>query len=119
MKKRTVHLTEGAKTDLDWGSITWLHSGDFSGSEELTLGEVIIKSGRSNPVHTHSNCEEVLYLIEGELEHSCGDEAPYRLKPGGSICIQRGVPHNARCVSETDARMLVAYSSAYREMKGE
>ena len=119
MKKRVVEITAADRHDFQWGSITWLQSGDFSGSEELTLGEVIIKSGKSNPMHTHANCEEVLYLLEGELEHSCGDETPYHLLPGGSICIQRGIPHNAICVSKEDARMVVAYSSAYREMQGE
>lgn len=119
MKKRTVNIAEGDRTEFDWGSITWLQSGGFSGSEETTLGEVVIKSGMSNPMHTHGNCEEVLYLLEGELDHTCGDEQPYHLTPGGSICIQRGIPHNATCTSECDARMVVAYSSAFREMKGE
>ena len=119
MRQRLVHVTEADRHDFPWGSITWLHSGAFSGSEELTLGEVIIKGGKPNPMHTHANCEEVLYLLEGELEHTCGDEEPYHMKPGSSICIQRGVPHNARCVSNVDARMVVAYSSAYREMQGE
>jgi quercetin dioxygenase-like cupin family protein len=119
MIKRVVDSTQGDRHEFDWGSITWLHSGAFSGSEELTLGEVVIKSGVSNPMHTHGNCEEVLYLIEGELEHSCGDETPYYVGPGSSICIQRGVPHNAKCVSPKDARMIVAYSSANREMHGE
>jgi quercetin dioxygenase-like cupin family protein len=119
MRKRVVQLSDGDRTDFPWGSITWLQSRAFSGSEELTLGEVIIKSGESNPMHTHGNCEEVLYLLEGELMHSCGDEQPYHLKPGGSIHIGRGIPHNAKCISDTDARMVVAYSSACREMKGE
>jgi quercetin dioxygenase-like cupin family protein len=119
MKQRVVNATDGERHDFDWGSISWLQSGSFSGSEELTLGEVIIKAGMSNPMHTHGNCEEVLYLIEGELEHSCGEEPLYHLKPGSSICIQRGVLHNAKCVSRQDARMIVAYSSAFREMKGE
>jgi len=114
MRKRVVHPGQGDRHDYDWGSITWLHSGSFSGSEELTLGEVVIKAGLANPIHTHANCEEVLYLLEGELEHTCGDEEPYRLGPGSSICIQRGLPHNARCTSRNDARMLVSYSSAYR-----
>ncbi|MDO8586670.1 MAG: cupin domain-containing protein [Armatimonadota bacterium] len=119
MKKRVVSSAQGEKREFPWGSITWLHSGEFSGSEELTLGEVVIRSGQSNPMHSHANCEEILYLIQGELEHTCGEEQPYRLKPGDSICVQRGVPHNATCVSERDARMIVAYSSAYREMQGE
>jgi quercetin dioxygenase-like cupin family protein len=118
MIKRVINQEDADRQEFPWGSITWMHSGSFSGAEELTLGEVIIKSGQSNPMHTHGNCEEVLYLIEGELEHSCGDEPSYHLTPGSSICIQRGIPHNARCVSKEDARMIVAYSSANREMKG-
>lgn len=119
MTKRAVHVSDGDRHEFDWGSITWLHSSAFSGSREMTLGEVVIRSGQSNPMHTHANCEEALYLLEGELEHTCGDEQPYPLRPGSSILIPRGIPHNARCTSECDARMLVAYSSAAREMKGE
>ncbi len=119
MKRRTVHIAEGDRHDFDWGSITWLHSGALSGSEEITLGEVVIRPGCANPMHTHANCEEALYLIEGELDHTCGDEPSHRLTPGSAICIQRGIPHNAKCVSDGQARMIVAYSSACREMQGE
>jgi len=119
MLKRVVGIDQGDRHEFEWGSITWLQSGAFSGSQELTLGEVVIKSGWANPMHTHSNCEEVLYLLEGELEHTCGDETPYHLTPGASICIGRKIPHNATCTSEVDARMVVVYSSAYREMQGE
>ena len=119
MEKRVVRLSECRTQEFDWGSITWMHSGATSGSEELTTGEVIIRSGQANPMHTHANCEEALHLLEGELEHSCGDEKPYDLKPGDAICIGRGIPHNARCTSKQDAKMLVVYSSACREMKGE
>ncbi len=117
--KRVVHASEGEKHSFDWGSITWLHSGAFSGSEELTVGEVVIRAGCSNPMHIHANCEEALYLLEGELEHTCGDEPDYRLKPGSAIVVPRGVRHNARCISDRDARMIVAYSSPAREMQGE
>lgn len=119
MMKRVVHVSECEKHNFDWGTITWLHSGAFSGSEELTVGEVVIRAGCSNPMHTHDNCEEALYLLEGELDHSCGDEPSYKLGPGSAIMIQRGIPHNAKCISECDARMIVAYSSANREMRGE
>ncbi len=119
MKNRVTSINSGDRKEFDWGSITWLHNGAFSGAEELTVGEVIIKSGKSNPMHTHSNCEEVLYLLEGNLEHSCGDEGTYELVPGDSICIGRDIPHNAVCTSDVDARMVVTYSSPDREMKGE
>jgi quercetin dioxygenase-like cupin family protein len=119
MKKRVVNITDGERHDFEWGTITWLHSGGFSGSTELTVGEVIIKPGCANPVHIHPNCEEVLYLLEGELLHTCGDEEPYQLGPGDSICVERGILHNATSIGETDARMIVSFSSAQRKMQGE
>ena len=119
MKHRVTRCGKGDRHEFDWGSITWFHSGDFTGSSEVSLGEVIIKSGCANPAHTHSNCEEVLLLLAGELHHTCGDETSYDLKPGDSICIQAGIPHNATTTSKCAARMIVAYSSAYREMQGE
>jgi len=119
MKKKVVDVSSGEEHSFVWRSITWLHSGAFSGSEELTIGEVVIKAGYSNPMHTLANCEEALYLLEGELDHSCGDEPGYRLLPGSSIAIQRGIPHNAKCVSDCDARMIVAYSSPCRETNAE
>ena len=40
-----------------------------------------------------------------------------RMKPGDVIVIPRGVVHNARCVSTTDAETIVIYSSAAREFE--
>lgn len=119
MRQRVVSLSEGEREESDWGTITWLHSGSFSGSQELTVGQVVILPGRHNPPHIHPNCEEVLYLLDGELEHACGQEAPYRMRPGDSICIQRGMLHNAKCTSSVPARMLVSFSSAERKVQGE
>ena len=57
----------------DWGTLTWLASAELT-SSHITVGRVVIKQGRSNPRHCHDNCEEVLYLLQGELKHSFGDE---------------------------------------------
>ena len=118
MDKRVASVSDASPVTFLWGRITWLHSGE-TGAEGLTVGEVIINPGQSNAVHSHPNCEEVLYLISGELDHTCGDEGIYHLTPGMSIRIPKGVRHNARCTSAEPARMLVVYSSAYREVAEE
>lgn len=118
MTKRLTHLDRVEAHVFPWGQIKWLHNASTS-AEELTVGEVIINPGHENAFHGHPNCEEVLVLLSGELVHSCGDEEPYSMTPGTAICIPRRVKHNARCVSSSPARMIVAYSSAMRETSEE
>jgi quercetin dioxygenase-like cupin family protein len=99
----------------DWGSLTWLASGELLGTEGLTVGRVVIKKGRNNPKHVHPDSEEVLYLLEGELAHSVGDEE-VTVKKGGTIVIPAGVPHNAVSVGGVDADMIVAYPTNARKI---
>ena len=90
-------------------AIKWLFSGQTAPSAAQTLGYVVIHPGQKNPLHAHPNCEELLYLISGELEHSL-NEASFRLKPGDAIRVPVGAKHDARCVSAEPATMVVCYS---------
>ncbi len=118
MDKKVIGQADITLAEFGWGRIAWLHNGD-TGAAGLTVGEVIINPGQCNSVHVHPNCEEVPYLIAGELEHTCGDEGPYHLTPGMSIRIPPGIRHNAECTSPEPARMIVAYDSAYRQVAEE
>ena len=100
--------------EKEWGSLRWVANGELGNSEYMTVGRVIIKKGCSNPRHSHSNCEEVLYLLKGTLEHTFGDERAV-LEPGDTITVPQGVLHNAVNTGSEDAEMIVVYSSAFRE----
>src|SRR4051812_4390715 len=106
-----------AKPDVAAGgyTITWLFSGQTAPGAEQTLGYVVIEPGQKNPLHAHPNCEELLYLIAGELDHSL-DGASYRLRPGDAIRVPAGAKHDARCVSHEAARMVVCYSVPDRQV---
>ena len=95
--------------------ITWLFSGQTAPGAEQTLGYVVIEPSAKNPLHAHPNCEEVLYLLSGELEHSLNG-AVYRLGPGDAIRVPAGAKHDARCVGAEPATMVVCYSAPDREM---
>ncbi len=109
LRERVKHVT----INEDWGSLTWLASEQIGNAKGLTLGRVTMKAGNSNPRHRHPNCEEVLYLLRGRLEHTVGDET-FVMSAGDVISIAPGVFHNATCISETDADMIVAYSGGTR-----
>ena len=95
--------------------IRWLFSGDTAPDAAQTLGYVVIEPGAKNPLHAHPNCEEVLYLISGELDHSL-DGAVYRLTPGDAIRVPAGVKHDAKSVGREPATMVVCYSVPNRQM---
>ncbi|MBL8833380.1 MAG: cupin domain-containing protein [Rhodospirillales bacterium] len=99
----------------DWGSIQWLVNREAFPTTGITFGYVEIEAGRKNPKHHHPNSDEVLYLIEGELEHSVGAES-VRLKPGDVIYIPSNVPHDARNVGTCTAKMVVGYPTGERRI---
>jgi quercetin dioxygenase-like cupin family protein len=97
----------------DWGSLTWLAGKNIGNAEGLVLGRVTLKAGKSNPRHRHPNCEEVLYLLKGRLEHTLGDQT-VTLSAGDTLTIAPGVFHNAICIGNEDADTIVVYSEGIR-----
>ena len=100
---------------FDWGSIQWLVSGQQNAGAKITFGFVEIEPGKKNPRHYHPNSDEVLYLIEGELNHSLGDEI-FHLTAGMAIYIAQDEPHDAFNPGAVTARMVVAYPTGDRQM---
>jgi quercetin dioxygenase-like cupin family protein len=97
------------------GEIHWLASRKASGAGELTVGFTVIDAGASNPRHRHPNCEEVLYVIAGEIRHHIAGTADVRLTAGDCITIPRDRVHQAFNVGDRPAELLVSFSSAERE----
>jgi quercetin dioxygenase-like cupin family protein len=100
----------------NWGSLTWLADQQIGNAQNLTLGHVIIKPGASNPRHCHPNCEEVLYLLSGRLEHSVGEEK-IPASAGDVFTVGPGIYHHATNTGSEDAHMIVAYSAGNRQMQ--
>jgi quercetin dioxygenase-like cupin family protein len=113
--RRVVHVKRTTERELDWGFMQWVCSGTLFPDAELTVGYVEMKPGSGNPRHLHPNSDEVLFLIEGSLEHSLGDEV-FQMTAGSSIHIPRSVPHGATNHGKEVARMVVAYPTAQREV---
>lgn len=102
----------------DWGHLTWLASKKIGNVQGLVMGRVTIKAGKSNPRHRHPKSEEVLYLLSGRLEHTMGDKT-FTLSAGDTITIAPGIYHNATCIGDEDADMIVVYSEGTRVFEPE
>jgi quercetin dioxygenase-like cupin family protein len=107
----------GEKLPQSWGELHWLVSAPL-GNSETTFGRVTIFAGQSNPRHRHPNCDEILHVLSGRIEHSLEDET-FTMEAGDTISIPQGLWHNARAIGEEDALMVISFSSAHRETEGE
>lgn len=108
------NVDAGSAHQFDWGSIQWLVSDKLEANAQLTFGHVEIKAGYKNPLHQHPNCDEVLFLVEGNLDHSVNGDV-VKLQAGSSIFIPKGAPHDAFNNGNVTAKMVVAYSSGDRQ----
>lgn len=113
-----LRFADGEVLEFPWGRIVWLASRSLGNSTTMTFGRVIIKAGAANPRHRHPNCDEILHLLSGRLEHSFGTEI-FLMEAGDTISLPAGVWHNARALGETDAEMTISFSSAERETEAE
>src|SRR6476661_3045 len=73
MTELLTNVTDSAalpEEAFEWGSLKWLCNGKICPGAAQTIGICHIRPGQRNPVHYHPNCEEVLYMLSGEGEHS-------------------------------------------------
>ncbi|MEV0291355.1 cupin domain-containing protein [Kribbella sp. NPDC050820] len=104
--------------DQLWGRLEWMASGALGNSDTMTVGRCYIRPGESNPRHYHPNCDEVLHVLQGTIEHSLDDEV-VTMGPGDTISIPSGALHNARNVGTDDAIFVISFSTPDRQTVGE
>ena len=72
---------------------------------ELSVFEDMLERGKTTPLHSHPEHDEIVYVIEGEiLVHANGE--PRAVGAGGLVVTPRGIPH-AFVVTSERARLLV------------
>lgn len=108
-----VRSSDGAVASTSFGSLQWKMAADTHSGAEMVLGICRIEPGQRNPLHSHPDCEEILYVLEGECEHLM-EEHTYHLGSGDAIRIPRGVRHWARNTGNETLVALIAFSSGVR-----
>jgi quercetin dioxygenase-like cupin family protein len=103
-----------AEEKAAWGSLRWLMSAKLDPQSGITLGDVTINPGQSNPLHVHVNSDEVIYVLSGTCEHRVGKEI-VTLKAGDALRIPPGVPHTAKVLGNAPMRAVVVYNTGERQ----
>lgn len=121
MRDLDVALARAATNEIEktpWGRLVWMVSGRLGNSTTMTVGRCYIDPGQQNPRHYHPNCDEVLHVLEGTIEHTFDDKT-VTMSAGDTISIPAGVVHNARNIGGDQAVFLISFSSADRQAIGE
>ncbi len=115
MKKATIIRNVNTPVQqTPWGSLQWLVNGKTAPGTTMTVGRVTFKPGQSNPPHAHPNCEEVLFVVEGVIEHSLPQGGSVRLEAGDCIVLPQGEAHAATNIGHTDAVVIVSFNAPDR-----
>ena len=100
----------------DFGSVQWaVRAGDPDGAEQ-TAGLAVFDAGKGNVEHVHPNCEEIVYVLAGEVEHTLGEQSA-RLRAGDLIVVPRGVAHRLVNHGAAPARAYIVFSSPDRQFE--
>ena len=102
------------KIDLPWGRLCWLASSKLGNSTTMTFGRATISPGHASPRHRHPNCDEILHVLSGRVEHTLEDQR-FILEAGDTISLPAGLWHNAIVLGDVSAEMIICFSSADRE----
>ncbi len=95
---------------INLGKITIRYLIDGSRTGTMGIFELTVLPGANvPPPHSHSNNEEIVYVLEGKLRYAVGDERR-DLQPGESMHTPKGVVHEFSNPFAEVARALITLS---------
>ncbi len=62
------------------------------GGDQVLLCRVHYEPGKQVPRHAHEHSEQLMYLLDGSVRMTIGDETR-ELRPGDVVCVNRGIEH--------------------------
>jgi quercetin dioxygenase-like cupin family protein len=89
---------------LGGGVLTWKVAAEEANGAFFVAEDNLVK-GKTTPLHSHPNEDELVYVIDGEILLYNPDGEPRRVGRGSVVMNPRGIPHAFTVVSET-ARLL-------------
>ncbi len=99
-----------------WGRLQWLSEPRVTGSHVLATGIVALEVGKGHDRHNHPNCEEIIYVLEGEgeqfVEVEDGQTLTRTVRPGDLIHIPADLYHGTTNIGQKTMRFLVSYEKA-------
>lgn len=100
--------------NYEWGSIKWVSDVNATPGSHQSIGYAYVLPGKTNPEHRHMSCQEVIYMLAGELKLFAHGEW-LTLRPGQTALIPQGVRHVVVNDGWEPAVYVAAFSKAARD----
>ena len=78
--------------EYEWGAIKWICDKKVTPQSLQSFGYAYVLPGKTNPEHAHHTCEEIIYMLAGELSVFARGECT-KVGPGETALIPRGLHH--------------------------
>lgn len=111
---RVVETAEAAPVNYDWGAIKWICDVKTTPSSPQSFGYAYVLPGKTNPEHRHMTCQEIIYMLAGELKVYAHGEW-LTLRPGQTLLIPQGVRHIVKNEGWEPVVYIASFSSAFRD----
>ena len=103
-----------APVEYEWGAIKWMCDKQVTPNSLQSFGYAYVLPGRTNPEHRHMTCEEIIYMLAGELKVHAHGEC-ITLRPGQTALIPPGVRHTVVNDGWEPVVYLASFSAAFRD----
>ena len=90
------------------GTIRFLAGADSTGGD-FSLVEAVEEPGSAAPLHVHHGEAEAFYVVEGQIELTCGGQS-LTASAGDFVYTPKDVPHKYAVVGDRPARVLLLFS---------
>ncbi len=97
-----------------WGKMEWLSGSEIGNASSISVARMFVLPGAQSESHRHSNCEEAIVVVKGEVEVQ-RDAQSSRHSSGECVVVPAGAAHRLRNIGETEAEVMLMYGAGKRK----
>lgn len=110
----TIETAALEPVEYDWGAIKWICDLKVTPTSLQSFGYAYVLPGKTNPEHWHKTCEEIIYMLAGELNVNAHGRT-ITVKPGQTALIPRGVRHSVVNEGWEPVVYIASFSAVFRD----
>jgi len=109
-----IETAELAQVEYDWGAIKWICDLKVTPQSLQSFGYAYVLPGTTNPEHWHKTCEEIIYMLAGELTVLARGQR-ITVKPGQTALIPRALHHSVVNEGWEPVVYIASFSAVFRD----
>jgi putative monooxygenase len=109
-----LNTAEMKPVDYDWSAIKWICDRKTTPDSQQSFGYAFLNPGGVNPEHRHRTCEEIIFMLAGEL-NVYADGKCITIRPGQTALIPPGVRHRVANEGWEPVVYIASFSAPFRD----